>query len=229
MNLVTLKDKEQIGKALFEALQSHGKQCVDQTGSFLVAYPGGSVISMLGTHFAGDHADFANWHWCLVDERHVSLSDNESNYRLVSNEIPHGHPIALQYHCDPAEMAVHYEEQARQRLKELGKSHLDAVVLGVGPDGHIASLFPERTWSSEEMFFVVRNSPKPPPTRITMSLSWIATASKVFVVICGEEKRDALRMVLNGDPRTPLASLSGFWLYTDQTLIETINGGGLGE
>jgi 6-phosphogluconolactonase len=75
----------------------------------------------------------------------------------------------------------------------------DILLLGVGPDGHVASLFPETPALHDERAVVpVRGAPKPPPARLSMSLSTINSAREVWLVAAGEEKAGAVRLALSG-------------------------------
>jgi 6-phosphogluconolactonase len=75
----------------------------------------------------------------------------------------------------------------------------DIVMLGVGPDGHVASLFPERPALYDERAVVaVRHSPKPPPTRITLTMATLARAREVWFVVAGEDKAKAAHLALSG-------------------------------
>jgi 6-phosphogluconolactonase len=81
----------------------------------------------------------------------------------------------------------------------------DVLLLGVGPDGHIASLFPEApTLYDERLVVAVRGAPKPPPTRLSLSLAAINAAREVWFVAAGEEKAGAVRMALSGAGPTQL-------------------------
>jgi 6-phosphogluconolactonase len=88
----------------------------------------------------------------------------------------------------------------------------DVLMLGVGPDGHIASLFPESpALYDERMVIPVRGAPKPPPTRLSLSLTAINAAREVWLVTAGEEKSGAVRMALGGAGATqvPAAGVAG--------------------
>jgi 6-phosphogluconolactonase len=75
----------------------------------------------------------------------------------------------------------------------------DVLLLGIGPDGHIASLFPEAPALYDERVVVpVRGAPKPPPTRLSLSLTAINAAREVWLITAGEEKAGAVRMALSG-------------------------------
>ena len=85
----------------------------------------------------------------------------------------------------------------------------DLVLLGLGPDGHTASLFPGRdeTHATAAPVIPVRESPKPPPERVSFSLPLIARGRYTLLLATGEEKRDALRRVREGDAELPVARL----------------------
>jgi 6-phosphogluconolactonase len=83
----------------------------------------------------------------------------------------------------------------------------DLIFLGMGPDGHTASLFPGHPAVEEKTRLVVRveGAPKPPPTRVTFTLPLINAARHVAFLVTGADKNAALRRVLNGDPALPAA------------------------
>ncbi len=86
----------------------------------------------------------------------------------------------------------------------------DLILLGLGPDGHTASLFPGHPAVEEKTRLVVRvdGAPKPPPSRVTFTLPLINAARYVAFLVTGREKNVALRRVLNGDPALPAARVS---------------------
>ena len=95
-------------------------------------------------------------------------------------------------------------------------------MLGVGPDGHCASLFPGRTeGDSDELAVAVRDSPKPPPTRISMTARTLDHAREVWFVAAGEEKAQAVHDAVNGTDRldVPASGPQGLdrtlWLLDD--------------
>lgn len=88
----------------------------------------------------------------------------------------------------------------------------DVLLLGVGPDGHVASLFPEAPALYDERTVIpVRGAPKPPPTRLSLSMAAINAAHEVWLIAAGEEKSGAVRMALGGAGATqvPAAGVSG--------------------
>ena len=93
----------------------------------------------------------------------------------------------------------------------------DVLMLGVGEDGHVASLFPEHPVLNETgTTAAVHNSPKPPPTRITLTMPAIQNADEVWLVAAGPDKTDSVGAALNGDKAKPAAHATGtsrtYWL-----------------
>jgi 6-phosphogluconolactonase len=91
--------------------------------------------------------------------------------------------------------------------------HIDITFLGMGPDGHVASLFPERSGIREESKTVisVRNSPKPPPERLSLTLPVINSSARVWLVVAGSDKAAALGLTLAGASinEVPAAGVEG--------------------
>ena len=97
---------------------------------------------------------------------------------------------------------------------------LDVVLLGLGEDGHVASIFPGQASSAGRVAFVPA-SPKPPPERITLTRAFLATARETVLLATGEAKREALSRLLAGDPALPAHGLPGLTIVTDLALGET--------
>jgi 6-phosphogluconolactonase len=95
---------------------------------------------------------------------------------------------------------------------------LDALLLGMGEDGHIASLFPDRPWATTADVFAVLDSPKPPPRRITLALPLLAAVPAGVLVAAGAGKLEALKRLAGGDPALPAIALRGLTVITDQDL-----------
>jgi len=157
-------------------------------------------------------------HFFWADERCVPSGDMESNFRLAQELLlaPLGIP-ANQIHRVPGEnppeiAAAKAEEQIRRLvpLNNAGQPVLNLVLLGMGEDGHVASLFPgepEQLRAGEAVYRAVKNSPKPPPNRVTLGYPAIAAADKVWVLVSGAGKESALRHSLELSGRTPLAQV----------------------
>lgn len=110
---------------------------------------------------------------------------------------------------------------------------LDVLLLGVGPDGHVASLFPGQEHPDELTVVAVRDAPKPPPTRVSLAMATITGAEEVWCVVSGEEKADAVAHSLSDEGRLrgelPASRVSGtagtLWLLDEAAASRLPDGG----
>jgi 6-phosphogluconolactonase len=156
--------------------------------------------------------------WWFGDERCVPPDHPDSNYRLVRESLLRAAPIPLERvhriagERRPRAAAAAYAEELERLVPANGHGLpcLDVAFLGLGEDGHTASLFPSHPALEPggELCVAVR-APKPPPSRVSLSLDLLRAARHVVLLASGKSKRDAVAAVLAGpDVRTP-ASLLG--------------------
>jgi len=167
-----------------------------------------------------------NVHFFWADERCVPPDDPESNFR-VSKEVLFGplkisnaqiHRIHGEDSPEAAAKAASTEISQIAPLNEAGQPVLDLIFLGMGEDGHLASLFPGEpnvSISDKSIFHAVNNSPKPPSNRITLNYAMIAAARQVWVLVSGAGKEAALRKSLFSKGHTPLARVTQFRTRTN--------------
>jgi 6-phosphogluconolactonase len=165
--------------------------------SFSLAVSGGELARRSYERLADDGGSQLDWWKVDVywgDERCVPLDDEASNYRLARESLLErvgavnaNFPMRCDEGPDPYQL----------RLGELGR--IDVVHLGVGPDGHVASLFPD----SPALDMNEDPSGRNPFPRMTLTYAGIARARLVLVTVAGESKRDALARVAAGDPSVP--------------------------
>jgi 6-phosphogluconolactonase len=159
---------------------------------------------------------FARVHFFWADERCVPPTDPDSNFKLADELLFAPLKIsASQIHRlrgeDSQEAAIKIAEAELRSFAaagENGRPVLDLVLLGLGEDGHVASLFPNyplQNLDSLVSFLAIDNSPKPPPKRISLTYAAIAAAFDVWVLASGDGKIEALRNSLIPKGQTPLA------------------------
>jgi 6-phosphogluconolactonase len=117
---------------------------------------------------------------------------------------------------DPEAAAQRYADElaaAARPEDHFSAPAFDLLMLGVGPDGHIASLFPDKpaVYETERTVVAVRGAPKPPPVRLTMTAPTIATAKDIWLIVSGADKARAVALALSGAGATqiPAAGASG--------------------
>ncbi|NLG34510.1 MAG: 6-phosphogluconolactonase [Lentisphaerae bacterium] len=200
-----MADAGRLAEELAAQLRAWSAEAVAERGRFTVAIPGGSVIPLLGEALGGGRAGMSAWHWFWVDERCVSPEDPLSNVRQAREELFAGREAeAGVIHAPdggrgPERAADAYEQVLRRELDAGGDGwpRFDLVVLGVGEDGHVASLFPGHRALEEDRRWVVpvRGAPKPPPDRISLTLPVINAARHVVLAAAGAGKAGLLERV----------------------------------
>jgi 6-phosphogluconolactonase len=169
--------------------------------------PGGSIAQAFFPVLADAAIDWTMVDVFWSDERAVGPDHEDSNYR-VAKELLLSHAGQARAHRMPADdpdldaAASTYE---RELVRVLGdRPRFDVVLLGVGPDGHVCSLFPGHPTLEEasRLVVAVADSPKPPPRRLTLTLPALAGA-EIFIAAFGAAKRDVIREAL-WVPASPL-------------------------
>jgi len=178
---------------------------------------GGSSPRHLYALFASDPAFKAQIPWGKVhffwgDERHVSPRHHESNYRMVHECMLSRLPVPAQnIHRikseipDASQAARQYQQEISNffQLKAGQLPRFDCVLLGMGVDGHTASLFPQSAALDEQNRLVVANWVEAIQTnRITMTIPVLNNAESIVFLVCGENKAETLKLVLEGEKRS---------------------------
>ena len=163
----------------------------------------------------------SNVHFFWADERCVPPDDAESNFAIARKFLfaplkiadAQIHRIRGEDSPEAAAKAASAEISKIAPVNENGQPVLDLIFLGMGEDGHVASLFPgepDVLISDRAIYRAVKNSPKPPPNRVTLGYAVIAVAKQVWVLVSGTGKEAALRESLISKGRTPLARVTQF-------------------
>lgn len=182
-----------------------------------LAIPGGSAVAALGPTREKLGRAWAHVRLTWVDERCVPLADAESNrgsaYR--AGALDAGAPPALELPLFlDGETGAEAVARVESALDRGFGGALDVLLLGMGEDGHVASLFPGRATAGARVAHVTA-SPKPPPERITLTRSFLGTAGETILLAAGESKRAALSRLLRGDATLPAQGLAGLAVVTD--------------
>jgi 6-phosphogluconolactonase len=204
------------------------------SGPHSVALSGGRIAKDFFTAIAdlaeGSGATLHDVHFFWADERCLDPSDPESNFRLAQENLLQPLDIAVdkihRLKGDWLPVAAVAEASSDIRrvvpLDGAGVPMLDMIFLGLGEDGHIASLMPNAppaVLQSREPYVHVANSPKPPPDRLSMTYPVLAAAKNVWNLVGGAGKTEALRNSLKPDGTTPFArvlqSRPTTLIYTD--------------
>jgi 6-phosphogluconolactonase len=200
--------------AAAELVHAVGQEAVRANGRFLIALSGGTtpetLYRALTSPAFADRFDWSRTIFFFSDERGVPPNDPRSNYALANNTLFTALKITPSqvYRMagesrDPQAAAHEYEQQLRLATKTTPSSlpSLDLILLGLGEDGHTASLFPgSPALRDNQRLIAVTQSPKDPPTRLTMTLGVINRASVILFLVAGAGKAGVVRAIL--DPKT---------------------------
>ena len=175
-------------------------------GVFHLALTGGTLGSDLTRALVADwnaHPEmYQGLHIWWSDERFVNRTSAEQNSSPVLNSVTNKnvtiHMLRASDEVENIDVAV------EDYLAQLGENFMDLTILGLGPDGHIASLFPGAAHIDRlEKVIAITDSPKPPAVRATFTLSMINSSTLVWIIAAGASKADAVTKIIEGDLSIP--------------------------
>ena len=175
-------------------------------GVFHLALTGGTLGNELTRVLVADwnaHPEmYQGLHIWWSDERFVNRSSAEQNSSPALNSVTNKnvtiHMLRASDEVENVDVAV------EDYLAQLGENFMDLTILGLGPDGHIASLFPGAAHIDRlEKVIAITDSPKPPAVRATFTLSMINSSTLVWIIASGASKADAVTKIIEGDLSIP--------------------------
>jgi 6-phosphogluconolactonase len=214
--LITTPDAELFGLVAARMFRDEYQRAVSERGVFRVALAGGtspeSMYRALGEIPLRDEIDWTRIHAFIGDERCVPDTDPERNDRRIWQTLLSNVAVPLQnvLRVDPnlSDAAERYEALIRAafRLAAPSVPSLDLVILGMGTDGHTASLFPGHAALAEKQRLVVKvtGAPKHPPDRITFTLP-LLNAARMVLFLAPREKRTVVAESMFGDVTMPIS------------------------
>lgn len=183
---------------LRQALASVGgaeRVALARHGAFHIVLAGGGTPRLLYQALAREAHDWARWHVWFGDERCLPPDDPERNSAMAHASLLAGGAVpSMQIHAIPAELGAEAAARAYgEALATVGE--FDLVLLGLGEDGHTASLFPGHDWGTQAQapdVLPVFDAPKPPPARVSLSARRLARARQVLFLVSGAGKCEAV-------------------------------------
>ena len=204
---------------LCERIAALAHQSCARRGSFSIVLAGGNTPRILYRRLSKLPADWQCWHIYFSDERCLPARDPDRNDSMAAAAwLDHVAIPDHQIHRVPAGGSAAAAATAYASVLEQ-VSAFDLVLLGLGEDGHTASLFPgdPQVASGGALAIAVDNAPKPPPTRVSMSPDCLSRAAAVWFMVTGDSKREALEAWLAGAPLPPqsINAPGGIDVFTD--------------
>lgn len=212
-------DTSLLANALARVLAT-ARDAIAQHGAFDIVLAGGNTPRKLYRALRNADTDWSRWHVWFGDERCAPPDDPERNSRMARDEwLDHVAVPATNVHAIPAESGA--RDAAVLYARELrGLDTFDLVLLGLGEDGHTASLFPGHDWGAHTDspdVLAVFKAPKPPPERVSLSAQRLSNARHVLFLVEGAGKHDAIAAWKRGDaiPAASIAPESGVDVLLD--------------
>ena len=199
---------QDVAEAAADTIQENAAHSIKLRGEFKLVLAGGTSPMACYQILASRNLDWNNWKLFYGDERCLAVDDTERNRQIVASSGLT--ELVKQHFIIPAELgSINGAESYQSEITN--QSPFDTVLLGMGEDGHTASLFPGHDWANAkagQMVIAVHDAPKAPPERISLTASALQNCRQMLVLVTGESKRDAISQWQQG-VQLPVATVSG--------------------
>lgn len=198
---------EEVALLARDIILDKAQQAIHARGIFKIVLAGGTTPKRLYELLAKESCHWGLWRIYLGDERCLAKNDSERNSHMIQqsllNKIDFPHK---NIHFIPAELgavkaAAEYEQMVHPALP------FDLVILGMGEDGHTASLFPKHKHNASELVHAVSNAPKPPTDRVSMSAASLSQTRTLLRIITGASKSPSVNLWRKGED-LPIATIT---------------------
>jgi 6-phosphogluconolactonase len=207
--IIVVSSEVELQEKVCSAVLSIAESSIKDHGFFSVGVSGGSVSKILTKGLVSkSDIDWSNWHVFFCDERHVPYNNDDSTFGFFKVNlfdhvgIKEDNVYAINPNIDVAAAAEDYVVKIRRLFPGDGVPKFDLLLLGMGPDGHTCSLFPDHPGLLEDkkLIIPITDSPKPPPSRITMTYLLLNNAANAMVIAAGSSKAEAVKKCLKPEP-----------------------------
>ena len=222
-------DATALRQSAYQRIVGAAARAFEKRGRFLIVLAGGNTPRGVYELLRAAPTDWSRWHVYFGDERCVPPDHADRNSRMASGIWLEHVPIAQnQIHVIPAELGADAAAQSYANTLR-GVGDFDLVLLGLGEDGHTASLFPGHDWGvapDAPDVLAVFDAPKPPPQRVSLSAARLSRAREVLFLVEGESKRDAVARWRAGEqlPATSIQLASGVDVLVESALLGRCTG-----
>jgi len=202
----TLETADQVALAAYQQILKSAEQAIAEHGTFKLVLAGGSTPEKVYRLLTHADADWSKWYIYYGDERCLPADHADRNSLMATSAFLEKVAIPdAQIFTIPAELGP---EPAAKKYQQIVASALpfDMVLLGMGEDGHTASLFPGHQHQEEELAHAVYNSPKPPPERVSISAKALSNTQQLIFLITGANKQEAVKNWRSGQD-LPVATI----------------------
>ena len=189
----TLETADQVAQAAYQQILTAAEHAIADHGNFKLVLAGGGTPEKVYRLLAQADADWGKWFIYYGDERCLPTDHADRNSLMATQAFLEKVAIpSAQIFTIPAELGA---EKAAKKYQQVVANALpfDMVLLGMGEDGHTASLFPGHKNQENELAHAVYNSPKPPPERVSISALALSNTKQLIFLITGANKREAVK------------------------------------
>lgn len=228
MNIVKAKDTEELAEKAAARILEAAREAIEDHGDFTIALAGGSTPRPLYAALAKSDADWEKWFFFFGDERDVPPDDEQSNLRMAKETLFHAIPPEQRNIVawptgsgERASVAETYSDRLRRHFgtESLVVPRFDLILLGMGSDGHTASLFPGTAALNETERLAVSNFvPKLNAWRYTLTFPVINNASHIIFLVSGSDKAATLRDVIREELRVEQLPAQGIAPHNGELL-----------
>jgi len=166
---------------------------INDSENYSLGLSGGSTPKLFYELFAEKYKDYSNIYLWTVDERHVDINDEKSNQRMINSIFCNSNLniIEYSYEEDPGHSAKNYTTKVLSKFDKF-----NAAILGVGEDGHIASLFPDTTaLNADEKGFVHNEVNVLTRWRVTSTFELLKNVEHVYLLVTGDNKKEIIEKI----------------------------------
>ncbi len=206
-----------VADAVRKQIIDSAEKAIATRGCFKIVLAGGSTPEKIYQQLVAAKTDWSKWMIYYGDERCLPADDQDRNSIMASNALLAKVAIpASNIFTMPTELgAVEAAKKYRQSIA--GVDQFDLVLLGMGEDGHTASLFPGHKHDQAETVHEIYNSPKPPSDRISLSAKTLANTRQCFFIVTGDSKRTPVKQWKQGAdlPVATISPATGVDIYID--------------
>ena len=201
LNWKDFQNKNKLESILLQDILSIANNAVSENGRFKIIMAGGSTPEKLYRSFLNVvNQNFSDWELYIGDERCLPVDSKDRNSHMIKRSF-FDH---LPEDSKPKFFPINTEKGSQEASSEYNIvidriDRFDLVLLGLGEDGHTASLFPGQQWDNQLNVVAVSNAPKPPSDRVSMTPKAFLKAEKIFFIVTGHGKKDAVSAWKAGD------------------------------
>jgi len=216
---VVLATAQDVAQAALAEILDAARRAIEAHGRFRLVLAGGITPAQVYRLLAKQDCNWPLWYFYLGDERCLPVDHPDRNSHMIEHtlldriSVPEKNVHMICAELGAKQAALDYSHTIETALP------FDLVLLGMGEDGHTASLFPGQTHPENERAHAIYNAPKPPPERVSLSMKALSDNQQLLILVCGEGKKLALTQWEQGLtlPITKITSRGRIRILLDET------------